>query len=438
MSSSTGSWNYNRRPKTAAERYRERRLRRRLELDASAVFPLSVAQIADRDNLYACYQELRDEHGQAPGVDGITYADLSNSEAGAILGHLSAAVLGGSYRPRPTRPVSIPKPGTNKTRTLRLGVIADRVVGLALHKAMTPLWEGTFLDCSWGFRPDRSAWGMLAALEVQMVRFGHWVLAVDDIKGAFDHVPINPTLDCHRRLLGETVLPDLSEEEQVRAAEEKALLLDLIDIVLRGSDPTRTRGIDQGGPYSPMALNALLHHYLDRPLSGMIVFPCWFRYADNLCYAGPDVPAGGKALDQVRRLLRPLGMTLKQVGGGVFDLAQGEEAQLLGFTLRRQGGKLVYGLGNQALDQLRQHLSEAHLTQDPPTAAKQSVFGWISSAGPACESGEAVIPMILDMAAEYSFRELATPMELWRLWEESGIRWQDVRKDAGLHGGIGG
>src|SRR5687767_4864194 len=82
---------------TAAARHEERRLRRQREL-VQAAFPVTVAQIADRDYLYECFQTLRRDNGPAPGIDGITYDDLSNEEAGDLVGKLAAAVLDGTYR----------------------------------------------------------------------------------------------------------------------------------------------------------------------------------------------------------------------------------------------------------------------------------------------------------------------------------------------------
>jgi hypothetical protein len=437
MGGSSLSWRWAGRPaKTAADHYRERRGRRRKQLAGASAFPAAVALIADRDNLYDCYQELRREGGRAPGIDRVTY-DLGNSEAGTILGHLSAKLLDGSYRPRPTRPVPIPKPGAGGVRTLRLGVVCDRVVGKALYRALGPAWEGVFLPCSWGFRPGRGPWHMLATLEARMEAEGCWVVASGDLQNAFDTVPIGEVIECHERMLRALKASRLTKKGKVRAEAEKGRLLRLIETVLRGSDPNRSRGIDQGAPYSPAALNALLHYWLDEPLTAMMEFPPrYFRYADNVgCLAG-SVPEGRRVLRQVRRLLRPLGLALKQEGG-VLDLARGEEVQLLGFTLRRQGDRLAYGLGKKALDQLRQHLGDAHAAEDPPAAARQSVYGWLSSAGPAFESGNAEVHEVLRLAAEYGFRELATPDELRRHWEESWTRWQDVRKDAHTDTGKG-
>ena len=67
--------------------------------------------IASRDSLYHSFQILAEEGGQAPGPDGITYGQLSPHEIGEIAGELSERIRNGTYRPGPTRQVSIPKRG---------------------------------------------------------------------------------------------------------------------------------------------------------------------------------------------------------------------------------------------------------------------------------------------------------------------------------------
>src|SRR5262245_50111684 len=98
------------------------------------------------------------------------------------MGVLSECILNATYRPQDVRRIAVPKPGTGEYRILKIGVLADRVVGKALHNAFTPLWEGRFLPCSYGFRPRRSTWTLLADLEVAMERQGRWVLGIADIR----------------------------------------------------------------------------------------------------------------------------------------------------------------------------------------------------------------------------------------------------------------
>jgi hypothetical protein len=212
------------------------------------------------------------------------------------------------------------------------------------------------------------------------------------------------------------------------AEQQKEKLLWLIETVVRGSNRTRTKGIDQGNPYSPTCLNAVLHYRLDQPLIGIISSPLyWFRYADNLCYLAGSVPEDRLILRKARRLLRPFGLSLKGEDG-VQNLGKGKEVSLLGFTLRREGKRVVYSLGKKALDQLAQNLSLTHAAAHPTESTKLTLLGWVESAGAAFENGAIVIPKILRLAADLGFRELASPEELRRHWEIAWGRWQKIRE----------
>ncbi|WP_439627014.1 reverse transcriptase domain-containing protein [Gemmata sp.] len=423
-------WNRRRRPaKTPEDHYRERRARRRRQLTVDSVFPVTVAMIADRDNLYHCYRELRREGGQAPGIDGLCYPDLSPGETGELLADLSRRVMTFSYRPQPARLVEIPKPGTTRTRTLSIPVLLDRVLARAAYEALSPFWEDIFLDCSWGFRHGRNAWGMLLAVEEVMELTGFSVLAIDDVKSAFEKTPLDPVLDCHLRLLDRigTNAPPVTGRTQVTRRDEKKKVLWLVRTVLAGDDPSRTRGMPQGNNYSPTGLNGLFHDYLDVPAAGTLKHPLWNRYADNVCRLCRSVAEGEQALAAIRQHLAPLGMSLKGEDG-VFDLKNGDEAQLLGFTLSLGEKKLTHGLGKRARGQLRRGLERAHETGHPDQTARRALEGWITSCGPAFETGEADVATILSDAAEYGFRELATPQEVRRLAQEARDAWIGFRK----------
>jgi hypothetical protein len=231
-------------------------------------FPITVGTIADPDNLYHCYRELRREGGQAPGADGLCYPDLSPGEVGDLMADLSRRILEFSYVPQPARKVEIAKPGTTRTRTLSIPVILDRVLARALYEALSPPWEEIFLDCSWGFRPRRNAWGMLLAVERAIEETGFTVLAIDDVKSAFDNTPLDAVVDCHRRLLeriGRNA-PPVTGRTRVTRRDENQKLLWLVKTVLSGDDPSRTRGMPQGNNYSPTGLTACFITTLTCPL----------------------------------------------------------------------------------------------------------------------------------------------------------------------------
>ena len=253
-----------------------------------------------------------------------------------------------------------------------------------------------------------------------MQRTGHAVLAIDDVRKAFDNVPIDTLSECHREALARVRQRNFSKQDKERT-------LALVEAVFRGHDRERQRGIDQGAPYSPTGLNVLLDKYHDRVMMAINKDLLWFRYADNLTYLVRSMAEGGQVLKKVGRALEPLGLSLKGEDG-VRDLRRGDTAQLLGFSLRWAEPKLQFGIGSAALDQLRQHLGQAHVTLNPGRAAHEVALSWVAAFAPAYEDGD--VADVLAICAECGFRESLSLSLLQAQWRTAWERWQICRVKA--------
>jgi len=125
----------------------------------------------------------------APGVDGVSIAQI---EAGgdegirALLKDLASELEDGTYRPLPVRRVTIPKADGGE-RNLGVPAIADRVVQAALKAVLEPIYEADFLDCSFGFRPGRSAHQALEVIREEVNRGRVWIVDAD-IASFFDSI----------------------------------------------------------------------------------------------------------------------------------------------------------------------------------------------------------------------------------------------------------
>lgn len=296
---------------------------------------------------------------------------------------------------------------------MQLSNVRDRIVAKTLNEALSPIWERIFLPCSFGFRRGQSAMDLLAALE-QEIAAGRHVLAIDDIRDAFGHVSKPIVLACHEQIFDNE--PLLRLIEKVLASEP-----------LPGLDGGI--GIAQGCCYSPTALNALLHYNLDVPLANESSGPPFFRYADNLVFAARSLSEGRKAIQRVERLLKPLKMSLKGEDG-VIDLAAGDQAQLLGFTVRKRGERVSLSLGNDTLAELHANLSNAHGQREPQRTAKESLFGWLAAHGVGLKASGLNVESLLRIAAEHGFREVGTADRLERCRKAACRRWSKARKRA--------
>jgi RNA-directed DNA polymerase len=210
----------------------------------------------------------------APGVDGQTDDDYALGLWPKLTSLLGRAKSGTYFAP-PVRRVHIPRGTGNETRPLGIPTLEDKVLQRAVVMALEPIYEQDFLNCSYGFRPGRSAHMALQALWQQTMGLGGcWLLEVD-IRKFFD------TLD-HAQL-----------RSLLRRRVRDGVLLRLIDKWLQagvledGNVSYPKAGTPQGGVISPLLANVYLHYVLDEWFE-QVVKPrlkgraFLVRYADDL------------------------------------------------------------------------------------------------------------------------------------------------------------
>ncbi len=397
---------------------------------------LRVEDIFSRDRLYRTFQRMQRESGRAPGLDGITWHDISPSEAGLICKYLSKSIIMGIYRPCKVRRILIPKPGKKDSRELNIRSIFDRVVARCLHDALSPLWETVFLRESFGFRPGLGIWDLLADLEYTTTATNTWILVIDDIRRAFDNIDIADTIYAHQNLFNSLNFQtnQLYNFNYPQNENEINRVVEITQTILQGDSPQRTIGIDQGSPYSPTALNVLLHIFHDLPFNefqkqeNKLYLP-WYRYADNLVYLCQDMSEGAQMLKRAEDCLKGTKMELKGENG-IVDLARGGRAELFGLNLTKHGDRLRIALADKAWGDLVEHLEEAHKDPNPEKAAKSGVTGWIQHYGPTFEKSAPPVDCILGLAARYGFRGIISPEAIRCLGSAAWYRWQDKKRSS--------
>jgi len=165
----------------------QRVLYRSAKQDPARRFHALYDKLARSDVMWRAWIDVATNRG-APGVDGVTIADIMNGGVEGFLDGLASELRAGTYRPAPLRRVRIPKPGqSGKTRPLGIPTVRDRVVMTAAKIILEPIFEAAFLPVSFGFRPKRSAHQATEAIRVEVNRGAHWVLDTD-IAACFDEI----------------------------------------------------------------------------------------------------------------------------------------------------------------------------------------------------------------------------------------------------------
>lgn len=281
---------------------------------------LSLSHHIDEEALKRAYHRIRKD--AAVGVDGVTVEEYGQ-DLERRLADLHGRMMAMKYRHQPIRRVHIPK-ANGKTRPIGVSTTEDKIVQGALRELLEAVYEQDFLDCSYGFRPGRSAHDAIQALN-RSVRYGEANFILEaDIESFFDSVD-RPKL---REVLQERI-----DDKSLMRLVGKCLHVGVLD----GAEfHTPEEGTAQGSILSPLLGNVYLHHAVDlwyerEVKPRMRGRSCLVRYADDLVF-------GFERRDDAERVVEVLGKRLARYG---LRLAA-DKTRLLDFRRPsddQQGGK---------------------------------------------------------------------------------------------------
>jgi len=331
---------------TKQDKVRElkRTLYRAAKADPGRRFHALYDKVHRRDVLERAWESVRANRGAA-GIDQETIADVERYGVSRLLDELVADLKEGSYRPLAARRVFIPKPGRQgEQRPLSIPTVRDRIVQTALKAVIEPIFEADMLECSFGFRPKRSAHDALQVLIDEAWGGRRWALE-SDIANCFEAIP-------HDRLMSaiEEKIVDRNVLKLLRALLRAGVMQD-------GAVRRSVTGTPQGGVISPLLCNVYLHR-LDRQWAerghGVLV-----RYADDLVAMCRTKAEAEAALAALRGMLAELGLSPKEAKTRIVHLREGGEGlDFLGFHhrwVRARGARHVCFLARWPSRQGMQH-----------------------------------------------------------------------------------
>ena len=307
-----------------------RQLQRKLYLAAKANrkrrFHAMYDKVYRMDILQEAWKRVK-VNGGAGGIDKVSIEDVKAYGEDKLLSELAETLACNNYRPLPVRRTYIPKNDGSK-RPLGIPIIKDRIVQMATKIVIEPVFEADFMDCSFGFRPKRSAHQALDKIyEVADRGDALWVIDAD-IKDYFGCIN-------HEKLM-------LLVKQRISDRRIQKLIWQWLKagIMERGEYQKSDKGAPQGGVISPLLSNIYLNYFdyvWTKQYShlGILV-----RYADDFVILSKRRQQAVQALQAVHQIMEKLELTIHEGKTKLVDMYFGKEGfDFLGFHNRFKRGR---------------------------------------------------------------------------------------------------
>ena len=243
-----------------------------------------LENILARDNMILAMNRVIKNKG-SHGVDGMKTDELREH----IIKHwgtIKTKLLRGTYNPSPVRRVEIPKPNGG-IRLLGIPTVLDRMIQQAIAQELTKIYDPTFSDSSYGFRPNRSAKDAILKAKEYINEGNKWVVDMD-LEKFFDKV--------NHDILMERLSRKITDRRVLKLIRKYLTS----GIMINGIKVNNEEGTPQGGPLSPLLSNVMLDE-VDKELEKRGHKFC--RFADDSNIYVKSKKAGQRVMESMRKLL---------------------------------------------------------------------------------------------------------------------------------------
>jgi RNA-directed DNA polymerase len=320
-----------------------------------------MERVVSITNLQAALKRVETNRG-SPGIDGMR-ADELRLHLRAHWRELTRALLDETYRPQAVKRQEIPK-DSGGVRILGIPTVLDRLIQQALLQVLQPIFDPTFSESSFGFRPGRSAHDAIERAR-GYIQAGRRVVVDVDLEKFFDRVN-------HDVLMGRLAkrIEDKRVLRLIRRYLEAGMMAD-------GVVQAREEGTPQGGPLSPLLANVLLDE-VDKDLERN--GHAFARYADDCNVYVHSQRAGMRVMERLTKLYAKLRLKVNVEKSAV---ASAFERDFLGFGFWvAPGGEVKVRAAKKALRKLKERLrkltrrSGGNSMHQTAEALARFLYGW--------------------------------------------------------------
>ena len=364
-----------------------------------------LEDVLERDNMLKAMYRVISNKG-SHGIDGMKTDEL-REHVKRTWTTVKSKLLEGKYNPSPVRRVEIPKPDGG-IRLLGIPTVQDRMIQQAIAQVLSEIYEPTFSESSFGFRPNRGAKNAIKQSETYINQGYRWVVDMD-LEKFFDKVN-------HDILMGklEKKIKDRRLLKLIRKYLESGVLVNGIKV-------SSEEGTPQGGPLSPLLANIMLDG-IDKELEKRGHKFC--RYADDCNIYVKSKKAGIRVMDSVTKLIENNLKLKVNKNKSAVDLVTNRK--FLGFSFYYRKGKFKIRIHDKSIKRFRDKIRDITnrnrgiSIDERILRLNDSIRGWINYFGIADAKRKL---KILDSWIRRRLRAC-----LWKQWKKTKTKYKNLIK----------